>query len=146
VGGRRLNGGQRAVLLDTCAAIWLANGDPMSARSRRAIDAAATDNLGVYVSPISAWEIAMLVAKQKLQLSLSPADWWDALLDLPGVRLAGMPPSLLIASAALPGAPPGDPADRIIAATAREFSYVLITRDRKLLAYGRAGHLEAVRC
>jgi hypothetical protein len=37
------------VLLDTCAAIWLMNGDPISASSRASIGAARAGNLGVYV-------------------------------------------------------------------------------------------------
>ena len=61
----------RAVLLDTCAAIWLMNGDPISAESRAAIAAAQTENLGIYVSPVTAWEIATLAVKDRLQLTLS---------------------------------------------------------------------------
>ena len=57
-----------------------------------------------------------------------------------------MPPSLLIASTQLPGTPPNDPADRIIAATARERGLRVMTRDSKLLAYGEAGHLATVVC
>ena len=111
-----------------------------------AVDTAAAANLGVHVSPISAWEVATLAAKNKIRLKQPPQDWFDTLLRLPAVRLAAMPTRILIASAALPGNPPGDPADRIIAATAREFGYVLITRDGRLLRYARAGHLDAVRC
>jgi PIN domain nuclease of toxin-antitoxin system len=126
--------------------IWLVNGDPMSADSRDLIDTAVTANLGVYVSPISAWEIATLASRNRIRLRQPPQEWFDALLALPGVRLAAMPPLVLIASAALPGSPPSDPADRIIAATARHFGYLLITRDGELLPYARAGHLDAVRC
>ena len=50
----------RPVLLDTCAAIWLMDGAAMSAASRAAIHAAQKARLGVFVSPISAWEIATL--------------------------------------------------------------------------------------
>jgi PIN domain nuclease of toxin-antitoxin system len=57
-----------------------------------------------------------------------------------------MPPDMLMASATLPGSPPRDPADRIIAATARQFGYVVVTRDAELLAYGQAGHLMTVPC
>jgi PIN domain nuclease of toxin-antitoxin system len=49
----------RAVLLDTCAVIWLANGDPLARRALGAIVAAGQAD-GVYVSPVSAWEIGML--------------------------------------------------------------------------------------
>jgi len=122
------------------------NGDPMSANSRGAIVAAQTNNIGVYVSPMTAWEIATLVAKHPLHLTLSPEDWFDALLGLAGVRLAAMPPKVLIASASLPGLPPKDPVDRIIAATSRAFGYSIITRDGELMRYARAGHIEAIGC
>lgn len=134
------------VLLDTCAAIWLMNGDPMADGSRQAIRAARGGGKGVYVSPITAWEIATLVAKDRIQLAYAPEPWVESLLALPGVRLADMSPAILIRSAFLPGKPPADPADRIIAATAREFEYVLITRDRPLLDYGRGGHLKVLAC
>jgi PIN domain nuclease of toxin-antitoxin system len=71
----------------------------MSSDSRAAVAAAQAGNLGVYVSPMTAWEIATLVAKNGLQLSLSPETWFDALLGFAGVRLAPMPPKVLIASA-----------------------------------------------
>jgi PIN domain nuclease of toxin-antitoxin system len=134
------------VLLDTCAAIWLVNGDPMSANSRASISAAQDDNLGVYVSPMTAWEIATLVAKNRLQLSLSPEAWFDALLGLAGVRLAAMPPKVLIASTVLPGVPPRDPVDRVIAATSRAFGYSIIPRDGELMRYAGAGHIDAIGC
>jgi PIN domain nuclease of toxin-antitoxin system len=136
----------RPVLLDTCAAIWLMNGDPISAKSRESITAAQAGNLGVYVSPMTAWEIATLVAKNRLYLTLSPEAWFDALLALAGVRLAAMPPRVLIASTMLPGEPPRDPVDRIIAATGRAFGYTIITRDSDLMLYARAGHIEAIGC
>lgn len=57
-----------------------------------------------------------------------------------------MPPDVLIASAALPGTPPRDPADRIVAATARAYGLAVVTRDGELLPYAAAGHLMAIRC
>jgi PIN domain nuclease of toxin-antitoxin system len=122
------------------------NGDPLSVASRDAIALAQAESTGVFVSPITAWEIATLAAKNRIQLSMSPEAWFDALLALTGVRLAPMPPAVLIASASLPGSPPRDPADRIIAATARNFGYTVITRDGELTAYGRAGHIEVIAC
>jgi PIN domain nuclease of toxin-antitoxin system len=134
------------VLLDTCAALWLMDGEPMSDASRAAIRNARAANVGVYVSPFTAWEIGTLTAKGKIQLTLSPEVWFETLLDLPGVRLAPLTPKILLASTALPGSPPSDPADRIIAATARVHSHVIITRDRKLLAYSREGHIRVKAC
>jgi len=134
------------VLLDTCAAIWLMNGDPMSKQSRAAISTAQTQNLGVYVSPITAWEIGTLTSRNRIQLALDPEIWFDRLLHLPGLRLAPMSTNLLIGSSFLPGSPPRDPADRIIAATARMFGYTLITRNGALTAYALAGHLDLIEC
>jgi PIN domain nuclease of toxin-antitoxin system len=134
------------VLLDTCAAIWLMNGDPMSQESRSAISAAQTQNLGVYVSPISAWEIGTLAARNRIQLAQDPEAWFERLLELPGLRLAPMPPRILIACSLLPGSPPRDPADRIIAATTRTFGHTLITRNGELMLYAAAGHLDAIGC
>lgn len=134
------------VLLDTCAALWLMSGDAMSAGSRTAIRTARTANLGVYVSPFTAWEIGTLAAKGRVQLTLSPEIWFETLLALPGVRLAELTPKILLASTSLPGTPPADPADRIIAATARVHGHMVITRDRRLLAYGQEGHIRVKAC
>jgi PIN domain nuclease of toxin-antitoxin system len=135
-----------SVLLDTCAAIWLMGGEPISEESRKAIRSAGAAHVGVYVSPFTAWEIGTLIAKQRLQLTLSPEIWFGRLLSLPGVRLAELTPMILLASTALPGLPPADPADRIIAATARVQGHIVITRDKKLLDYARDGHIRAIAC
>ena len=60
--------------------------------------------------------------------------------------LTELTPSLLMESSFLPGSIRGDPADRIIAATARECGYTVVTRDRALLDYGREGYLSVLPC
>lgn len=135
-----------SVLLDTCAAIWLMNGEPLSDPGMAAIRNAQSANAGVYVSPFTAWEIGTLVSKARLRLTLSPEAWFDTLLAKRGVRLAPMTPRVLLASTSLPGKPPSDPADRIIAASARLYGHVVVTRDRKLLEYARKGHLRVKAC
>jgi PIN domain nuclease of toxin-antitoxin system len=135
-----------SVLLDTCAAIWLMGGDPLSDASRKAVRDATSANVGVYVSPFSAWEIGTLTAKGRLQLALSPDIWFETLLGMPGIRLAALTPGVLFASTSLPGKPPTDPADRIIAATARLYGHVIVTRDKKLLGYAADGHIRAIAC
>jgi PIN domain nuclease of toxin-antitoxin system len=133
-------------LLDTCAAIWLANGDRMTPSSRRAINAAQASGAGVHVSPISAWELGSLVSRRRLRLSLAPDAWFEHLLALPGVRLAPMPPQLLIVSSFLPATAPRDPADRIIAATGRAYGFSIVTRNGDLARYGRSGHIAVIPC
>lgn len=134
----------RPVLLDTCTAIWLMGKTPISDNSREAIRTARVSRSGVYVSPFFAWEIGMLVAKGKIQLTQSPEDWLDELLAFPGVKLAPLTPRILLSSTTLPGDPPNDPADRIVAATARIHGYTVITRDRELLDYAKHGHILAI--
>jgi PIN domain nuclease of toxin-antitoxin system len=136
----------RPLLLDTCAAIWLMGGAPLSTSSLTLIEDARTGNIGVYVSAFTAWEIGILVAKRRLPLTLSPEVWFDALLAMPGIRLANLTPKVLVDSTALPGTPPSDPADQIIAASARLYGFRLITRDSKLLDYARQGHILATKC
>ena len=134
------------VLLDTCAALWFMGKAPISEISRNTIQAAGASGKGVYVSPFSAWEIGMLVAKGRIQLSLEPQIWFNTLLAKPGVRLAPLTPEILLNSTALPGVLPNDPADRIIASTARTHGYWVITRDRPLLNYAQQGHIQAIAC
>src|SRR5882672_3940730 len=130
-----------ALLLDTCAAIWMANKEPVSDEFLGQLRRAETGERSVCVSPISAWEIGMLVSRGRMSLRTSPERWFADLLEAPAVRLADLPPNVLIAASYLPGSPPSDPADRILAATAREYGYTLVTRDGPLLDYAGQGHL-----
>lgn len=134
------------LLLDTCALIFMTEESRLASL---AIDVmrAVSDGGGItYVSPITAWEVGMLASRGRLQLLIRPERWFANLFDVPGVQLADVSPDLLIASSYLPGQPPNDPADRILAATARELGATLITRDRALLEYGKQGHVAVVEC
>ena len=88
----------------------------------------------------------MLSSRGRLTIAMEPDAWFERLLSIPGVELAPMPTRTLIASSFLPGAPPRDPVDRIIAATAREGGYRVVTRDRELLEYAEQGYMSAVAC
>ncbi|MCY3733653.1 MAG: type II toxin-antitoxin system VapC family toxin [Chloroflexi bacterium] len=134
------------LLLDTCAVIWIAQGDPLREPAASELPEAYERGIPLLVSPITAWEVAMLVAKSRMALALNPDLWFQRFCDLPGVTLAAMPPSVLVASTILPGQPPGDAADRILIATARAFGYVLVTRDEKILEYGAHGHVQVLAC
>ena len=133
------------LLLDTCAAIFISQGQRLKAEGDTTMKAAAADGWPVYLSPITAWELGLLASRGRLSLATSPLVWFQDILD-EGIDLAEMPPSVLVDSAFLPGATLRDPADRIIAATARTFGYTVVTRDRPLLDYAEAGHLRAIAC
>lgn len=136
----------RPLLWDTCAAIWIYEKAPLSQAALDLMAAAYQEGALSYVSPITAWEIGALTARGRLQLLIRPERWFANLFEAPGVKLAGMSPDLLITSSYLPGRPPRDPFDRIIAATAREIGAILMTRDRALLDYGEQGHVSVVAC
>jgi PIN domain nuclease of toxin-antitoxin system len=132
-------------LLDTCVCVWMMEGK----LSRNALDALTkAHNFGLlsYVSPITAWEFAMGARKGRLKSPLPPQRWFASLLAAPGLALAEMTPDVLIESQLLPGDIHNDPADRIIAATAREYGFKVMTRDAALLGYGADGHLSVLEC
>ena len=60
--------------------------------------------------------------------------------------MSDMPIDVLVASSTMPGTPHGDPADRIIVATAREYGLRIVTRDAKILDYAARGHVLALAC
>jgi PIN domain nuclease of toxin-antitoxin system len=134
------------LLLDTWAAIWIAEDQRIAEEVAEMMDRAIVANEPVYVSPITGWELGLLVSRGRLNLLMSPQRWFDRLLQAPGLRLAELSPDVLISSSFLPGTPPRDPVDRIFAATAREYGYRLVTRDRPLLEYALEGHIQALTC
>jgi len=131
------------LLLDTCAVIWIAAAAPISEAAK---DALCDPETPAYVSPISAWEVGLLVSRGRLPLSMSPQAWFRAFLEEPGAELAPMVPDTLIDASFLPGEPPRDPADRVILATARAHGMRIVTRDRAILSYAKAGHAWALEC
>jgi PIN domain nuclease of toxin-antitoxin system len=133
-----------AVLLDTHALVWLVTGDErLRPAVRRRIETAAQQQQ-LWVSAIMPWEVGMLVAKARLVLDRDVMDWLQAALALPGIRLAPLEPVVAVASTRLPGDLHGDPADRLIVATARHLGAALVTADAALLAYGQLGHVQVL--
>lgn len=133
------------LLLDTNAAIWLSR-DELKASASEKLDEAARMGVATYLSPITAWEVGLLVSRSRLSLGITPQRWFARILAMPTVHLAELSPDILIASSFLPGTPPRDPADRILLATARDLGATLITRDHLLLKYGQDGHANTIAC
>jgi PIN domain nuclease of toxin-antitoxin system len=129
------------LLLDTCALLWLANGAEIAPDAR-----AAVNERSLHVSPISAWEVANLVRKSRIALTLPVANWFRQAADRMAAAMPQLTVEILADSCSLPGSPPGDPADRIIIATAREADMTVVTRDKTILEYSRAGHVRAMVC
>jgi len=133
------------LLLDTNAAIWLSR-DELKASASEKLDEAARAGVATYLSPITAWEVGLLVSHNRLSLGATPQRWFARILAMPNVHLAELSPDILMASSFLPGKPPRDPADRILLATARDLGATLITRDRLLLKYGEEGQVSTIPC
>ena len=116
------------LLLDTHALIWLDQDHPSLGPEARARADLALQQGRLAVSAISFWEIAMHLVKGRITMALPPAAWRRDLLGLDG--------EIGIASAQLDLH--GDPADRIIAATAQLKGAMLMTADRQLLQWNQA--------
>ncbi|TVP60065.1 MAG: type II toxin-antitoxin system VapC family toxin [Halomonadaceae bacterium] len=125
------------IVLDTHALIWWINGDSqLSANAKAAIDHQQASEDGVIlVSAITAWEIAMLVGRDRLILTMSVDDWLDIARDIEGVRFVPIDNAIGVESTRLPGEFHKDPADRMIVALARHVNAPLITADEKIRAY-----------
>lgn len=135
----------RALLLDTHIWVWYVENEP-SRFSRRIepIVEAAVERGALLISAISIWEIALLEARHRLELSQDVRAWVGRALGFPGVRLKGLSPSIAIESTRLPGSLHRDPADRILVATARLTGAALVTCDQRLLTYAKQGHVRTV--
>jgi PIN domain nuclease of toxin-antitoxin system len=129
------------LLLDTHAWIWVMEGAPgIPAAARTSIEQAATAGR-LWVSAISVWEVAMLVAKGRVVFSTDVHAWVRQALAAPGLHLAPLSPEIAVASASLSGVFHGDPADRILVATARALTARFVTADRAIIEYSRRGHV-----
>jgi len=128
------------VVLDTHALVWWADESPeLSPQAGEAIASAPA----VFVSAITFWEIGMLVAKGRIRLDRSPEDWQFAVLAQP--RLAELPVSADVAriAAELPEFH-GDPADRMIVASAVATQRDLVSRDTRIAAWAASAGLTCI--
>jgi PIN domain nuclease of toxin-antitoxin system len=124
------------ILLDTHVLLWWQSGGKrLSARAAREIARAEL----VLVSPINCWEVAMLLAKDRIALDRDVFMWVSDLLATEGVDSAPLSPTAAVAAGLLSSAGfPGDPADRLLYATARDLNVPLVTKDGAIREYARA--------
>ena len=132
------------ILLDTHALIWFSIGDEEFGKRAQDLIATAGERGETAVSPISFWEAAMLTRKKRVDLGMPVSIWAAEVLNSNGPKLLPLTPEIAVLAGELPGGIHGDPADRIIVATARANGFALLTTDEKILAYAKAGHVEAI--
>ena len=134
------------LVLDTHIWIWLLNGDE---RIKKAgfipnIQMAAKTS-SIKIASISLWEVAMLAARGKMSLEEGTLNWIRKALSAPGILVCPLSPEIAVDSVNLPGTFHGDPADRIIVASARLLNATLVTSDRQILRYAAGEYVKVVR-
>lgn len=122
-------------LLDTHTWLWWATGDARLSRRAKASVTDAARRTDLWLSMISIWEIAKKVEKGQLAFDRPLVAWLDAATSLDGLRLWELTPPILVESCRLPGDFHGDPADRMIVASARHHGAVLVTKDERIRRY-----------
>ena len=124
------------IVLDTHVLLWWVSGsDALSAVAEKAIKRTLAQGSEVIVSSISAWEVSMLIDKERLILSMDVESWFDEVSQIDGVRFMPVDNEIGIKSTALPGDFHKDAADRMIVATARKLAVPLVTADEKIRSY-----------
>jgi PIN domain nuclease of toxin-antitoxin system len=121
------------LVLDTHVWTMLVAGERFAPRALRRIDAAASRD-ALYIAAVSVWEIAMLATKGALKLNAPTLSWVTDAVHASRIIVFPLEPAISVDAAELPIFH-GDPADRMIVATARHLKGILVTRDTKILDY-----------
>ena len=124
------------IVLDTHALVWwVADPSQIPTRARRLVQAALDKGEKLHVSAISLWEIALLLDRGRLTLSVDSTTWLGAIQALPFVSWLPVDNAIALRSVSLEQFPHRDPADRFIVATALATGATLVTGDRRLRGY-----------
>lgn len=124
------------IAIDTHVLVWLATGarQMISKKAMKRISEELA-NGQIWVSTISTWEIAMLVERERLLLSIDVESWLKKVGEINAIRFQPVTNKIALESVRLPGEFHKDPADRMIVATARTMGLALVTADEKIQAY-----------
>jgi PIN domain nuclease of toxin-antitoxin system len=121
------------LLLDTHVVLWLDSGDQrLSPATRALIDGNWQAGGTIYLSAVTAWEIALLVDTGRIELDLPAEAWVERFLDRPGIEAAPLGHRAACRAYQLPQLEHRDPADRLLIATAIELACPLVTYDERI--------------
>jgi PIN domain nuclease of toxin-antitoxin system len=121
-------------LLDTHTWFWaLTAPAKLPAKTRQLLLHRAHAPFGL--TAISVWEFAKLVQKGRITLTIPVREWVTRAIDPDLIEVVPLSPAIALESTMLPGAFHADPADELLAATARVHNLTLLTADRRLRAY-----------
>jgi PIN domain nuclease of toxin-antitoxin system len=132
------------ILIDTHVLLWSVDGGPILPAARATMQVAGNDG-ALCVSAVSAWELGVLTAKKRMALSSDLEAWWLKAISVNELVVLPIDAQIAIAATRLPGEFHADPADRFLVATARHHDMPLVTADKRILAYAKAGHMKAIR-
>ena len=123
------------ILLDTHALVWWVSDKKKLSHKAHATISDASLHDGFAVSAISMWELAMLIKKGRLKVTIDSELWLDKVEVTKGLHIIPIDAIIARGSVSLPGFIHDDPADRMIVATARILGISLVTVDKKIRAY-----------
>ena len=133
------------ILLDTHVLIWWVNGD-LSRLSKAALAAIESNRKSnqkqqLLVSAISCWEVAMLLERGRLSLSMDSEKWFSLISSIPAIKLLPLQPRVVINATRLPEPFHADPADRFLVAQARQLNLPLVSADARIRQYA---HVQSI--
>ncbi len=135
-----------SMLLDTHVAVWLAEGNSRLKSSSISLIESSFHKGQLCLSSISAWEIGLLVCRNKLDFGQPPLVWFADFVERFRINVIDLTPEIAINSSYLPGKFHGDPADRMLVATAMTHAAVIVTADRNIVSYGAQGFVQVIAC
>lgn len=134
------------LVLDTHVFIWLISGNEnLALQSREYLSKIVANEGGIGISGISLWEISMLHSKDRILLNQPCLSWIKHSLEAPGIQVVDLSPEIIVDSCSLPNDFHGDPADRLIVASARILDVPLMSRDERILDYSKEGFVKSIR-
>ncbi len=127
----------KALLLDTHIWIWYVMGCAELKTQEQGLITRALREREAYLAAISLWEIGMLDKKQRIILDMPGLAWINLFMTSTPIQIIPLSPEIAMDSCNLPSVFHNDPADRMITATARIKNLKLVTRDERILKYGK---------
>ncbi|GAB6095430.1 type II toxin-antitoxin system VapC family toxin [Desulfatiferula olefinivorans] len=122
------------MILDTCALLWIAEGEPENRLSAHVLDRINKTPV-VYVSAVSGFEIGSKAKTGKLILPVNSAEWFDAVLNFHHLQPIDLSLTICLRATELPKIHK-DPCDRFIIATALALDMPVVTSDARFKEYG----------
>lgn len=127
------------LLLDTHIVLWLDSGDAhLQATTRDLIDQCRQTGGTIFLSAVTAWEIALLVDTNRIELDVPAEAWVERFAARPGIELMPLSHRSACRSYRLHHLEHRDPADRMLIATAIELACPFVTYDERIARFATA--------